>query len=92
MPFAKSIGAEAPPTGSSSPAKRKLSYKDARELEQLPARIEALETELAKLTATMNDPSFYRRDGAAIAAHNASVAAAQAALDAAYARWQSLEG
>ena len=74
------------------PAKRKLSYKEARELEQLPARIETLENQLAALTAAMNDPTFYRRDGAAITAHNAEVAAAQAALDAAYARWQALEG
>ena len=73
-------------------AKRKLSYKDARELEQLPAKIEALETRLAELTAQMNQPSFYQRDAAAINAHNATLAEAQAALDAAYARWAELDG
>lgn len=80
------------PVASTSSAKTKLSYKDARELEQLPARIEALETELARMTAAMNEPAFYQRDAAAIGADNAALAASQAELDAAYARWAELEG
>ena len=40
-----------------APAKAKLSYKDARELEQLPARIDALEAELATLAAAMSSGS-----------------------------------
>ncbi|MEI2455740.1 MULTISPECIES: ATP-binding cassette domain-containing protein [Lysobacter] len=73
-------------------SKRKLSYKDARELEQLPLRIEELETRLAQLTAQMNEAAFYQRDSAAINAHNASLAQTQAELDHAYARWAELEG
>ena len=73
-------------------AKRKLSYKDARELEQLPARIEALENHIAARTQAMHDPAFFRQGGEAIAAANAEFAALQAELDAAYARWQALEG
>ncbi|BAV97417.1 ATP-binding cassette domain-containing protein [Lysobacter enzymogenes] len=73
-------------------AKRKLSYKDARELEQLPARIETLETRLAELTEQMNQPAFYQRDSAAINAHNAELAKTQAELDHAYARWAELDG
>ena len=88
------------PAGQAAPAaaleptatmRRKLSYKDARELEQLPARIQALETSLQQLTQQMNQPTFYQRDGAAIAAHNAELAATLDALDAAYARWSELE-
>jgi ATP-binding cassette subfamily F protein uup len=75
-----------------APAKRKLGYKDARELEQLPARIEALETRLADMAGQMNDPAFYQRDGAAILAHNTAIAGLQAELDAAYARWAELDG
>jgi ATP-binding cassette subfamily F protein uup len=71
--------------------KRKLNYKDARELEQLPARIEVLETRFSELTAQMNEPAFYQRDGAAITVHNVAVAQAQADLDLAYARWSELE-
>jgi ATP-binding cassette subfamily F protein uup len=74
-----------------APAKRKLSYKDARELEQMPARIEALENRVAAMTAEINEPAFYQRDNAAITAHNIALAAAQAELDAAYARWAELD-
>jgi ATP-binding cassette subfamily F protein uup len=78
---------------SETPApKRKLSYKDARELEQLPARIEALEAEIASRTHAMQDPAFFRQDASAIAAANAALATLQGELDAAYARWQALDG
>ncbi|HEY0178398.1 MAG TPA: ATP-binding cassette domain-containing protein [Dokdonella sp.] len=73
------------------PARRKLGYNEARELEALPARIEVLEAQVAELGAAMQDPAFFRRDGAAIAAAHAELARAQAELDAAYARWQALE-
>ncbi len=72
--------------------RRKLSYKDARELEQLPARIEALEARLAELGEQMNQPAFYQREPAAITAHNAELAQTQADLDHAYGRWAELEG
>jgi ATP-binding cassette subfamily F protein uup len=71
--------------------KRKLSWKEARELEALPARIEQLETDLAAMNARLEDPAFYRQDSAAIVAANAEMAAKQAELDDAYARWQALE-
>ena len=74
-----------------APVRTKLSYKDARELEQLPARIEVLETQVAAFTARMADPGYYQRDAAAITADNAALAVAQAELDAAYARWEQLE-
>src|SRR5690606_3344355 len=76
----------------SAPARRKLSYKDARELEQLPGRIEALETEPASLAAAMSDPAFYQQDPGAVAAHGKRMGDAQAELDAAYARWSELDG
>ena len=71
--------------------KRKLSFKDARELELLPARIEALEAEIAARTQAMHDPAFYKQDAAAIAAAGAAMTALQAQLDTAYARWQALD-
>ena len=90
----KADAAKAPPPASAPPteAKRKLSYKDARELEQLPAKIDALEKKLALLTGQMADPAFYQRDAAAIATHNAELASTQLELDAAFARWSELEG
>lgn len=71
--------------------RRKLSYKDQRELEQLPARIEQLETEIARLTAEMHAATFYQRDAAAIAAHGQQLQQTQEALDAAYLRWTELD-
>ncbi|GAB3383391.1 ATP-binding cassette domain-containing protein [Lysobacter fragariae] len=72
--------------------KKKLSYKDARELEQLPARIETLEARVAALTAAMNDPGFYQREITLITRDNDALASAQGELDTAYARWAELDG
>jgi ATP-binding cassette subfamily F protein uup len=72
-------------------AKRKLTYKEGRELEQLPTRIEQLETELAALNAQLQDPAFYQQGGSAIAAANQEISVRQAELDSAYSRWQELE-
>jgi ATP-binding cassette subfamily F protein uup len=83
--------APAKPEPAAAQAKRKLGYKEARELELLPARIAALEQQLAALAAQMNDPAFYQRDANAVAAHGAGLAQLQADLDAAYARWEQLE-
>ncbi|MCX2919821.1 MULTISPECIES: ATP-binding cassette domain-containing protein [Stenotrophomonas] len=85
-PVAAAAAAAAP-----AEAKRKLSYKDARELEQLPLKIETLEKDVEGLTAAMNDPAFYQRSAADMAAHNAKLAKVQAELDAAYARWEELD-
>src|SRR5699024_2451706 len=78
--------------GKAAPEQRKLSYKDQRELEQLPARIEALEARLAEAGEAMSDPAFFKQDADAITAANEALAATQAELDAAYARWAELDG
>ncbi len=85
---ARAPAAPAPPP---APAKRKLSYKDQRELDQLPARIEALDAELAEATAAMADPAYFQRDPAQVAADQARLAALQTELDGCYARWEALE-
>jgi ATP-binding cassette subfamily F protein uup len=90
-PVAKKVETPAAAPSNEKP-KRKLSYKDARELEQLPARIEQLEAEVAKHAEAMNDPSFYQQDNAAIQRANDALAKVQAELEMAYARWAELEG
>ncbi len=75
----------------SAPPRRRLGFKETRELEQLPGRIETLEARLAALGAAMHEPAFYQQDAATIVARNAELATAQAELDAAYARWSELE-
>ncbi|QNK00049.1 ATP-binding cassette domain-containing protein [Dyella telluris] len=90
---AETKGTSAPaatPAAAAEP-KRKLSYKDARELEQLPGRIEALEADIAARTEAMNDPDFYKQDNAAVMKANDAVAKLQAELDTAYARWSELD-
>jgi len=85
--------AAAGPSGDSkrAPSPRKLSYKLARELEQLPGRVEGLEQTMSELSAQMADPDFYQRPGDEIRALNERVTTLQAELDAAYARWEELE-
>jgi ATP-binding cassette subfamily F protein uup len=88
---AASAGTTPASAAASGGGKRKLGYKDARELEQLPARIETLEAQVDALTQAMHEPAFYQQDGAAIAAHGIELGRLQAELDKAYARWQELE-
>ena len=73
------------------PAPAKLSYKEQRELEALPARIEALEREQRELGDEVRQPAFYKRDAAEQARVQTRLAALPAELEAAYARWASLE-
>ncbi len=70
----------------------KLSYKEQRELEQLPAKIEALETHLQQAHDATANPGFYRQEPAIIARHMENIKTLEADLEAAYTRWGSLEG
>jgi len=79
-------------TTAPSAGKRKLSYKDARELEQLPARIEALEADIATRTDAMNDPTYYQQSPADLQRASERLATLQAELDHAYQRWSELDG
>ncbi|HWE40456.1 MAG TPA: ATP-binding cassette domain-containing protein [Isosphaeraceae bacterium] len=71
---------------------RKLSYKERRELEALPGRIEELEASLRALHEAMADPAFYRKDGGELAESKARLEALQEELATAYGRWEALEG
>ena len=75
----------------STPRPVKLSYKLARELEQLPARVEALEAEIEILSARMNDPEFFRGNPETISTVGNDLNRLQSELDQAYARWEALE-
>ncbi|VXB62902.1 ABC transporter ATP-binding protein uup-1 [Luteimonas sp. 9C] len=88
---AVTAAATAAPSTPAPVAKRKLSYKDQRELEQLPLRIEQLEGDIARMTDEMHTPAFYQRDAEAIAAHGQQLQDTQTALDAAYLRWTELD-
>lgn len=72
--------------------KRKLSYKEQRELDALPQKMEDLEAKQAALEAEIADPSFYSQDQEVVTERLAELAKATEALDAALERWTELEG
>jgi len=77
---------------------RKLSFRERRELSELPGRIREAEAEISALEAerdellrSMADPAFYRTDGARVAQGRARLEAVQTGIEEAYRRWESLE-
>ncbi|MBI2379264.1 MAG: ATP-binding cassette domain-containing protein [Gammaproteobacteria bacterium] len=85
-------GEAAKPAAAAQPKRpAKLSYKDQRELDQLPALIERLETELGELQEQCNGPSFYQQPPAQTQPILNQLAAKQVELETAYGRWEALE-
>jgi len=70
--------------------KRKLSFKETKELEALPAHIEALETEQRELYAKMAEPDFVRVKENVVSA-KARLAEVEQDIARAYTRWEQLE-
>lgn len=70
---------------------RKLSFKEKRELEALPARIDELETSCRELHETMADPAFYRKSAGEIVDVKGRLEAIEVELADAYQRWETLE-
>jgi ATP-binding cassette subfamily F protein uup len=78
--------------GASAPAPRtKLSYKEQRELAELPGRIEALETEQKTLSAQLADPATYGAETSRINQLHSRFADIEEALMHALERWSELE-
>jgi ATP-binding cassette subfamily F protein uup len=71
--------------------RRKLSYNEGRELEQLPARIEALEAEQRELSGAVSHPDFYREPPETIRAKLARLEEIPEELLEVYARWHNLD-
>ena len=81
----------APPSSPTSPPVRvKLSYKDQRDYDLLPARIEAFDAAIARDEALLADPALYKRDFARFEALTRAVAQARADKEAAELRWLEL--
>ena len=75
----------------SSGVQRKRSYKEQRELEELPSRIEALEAEQQGLQAAVASPEFYKRPASEIHEALARLEELETLLLAAYIRWDALD-
>ena len=71
--------------------KVKLSYKDQRELEELPAKMEALEAEIELLQTEVNSADFFTKDTAYTQGQLQKLAEAEQALEHAFERWEALE-
>jgi ATP-binding cassette subfamily F protein uup len=76
-----------------SPRKKtKLGYKEQRELNTLPERIEQLESEHAALLTSISEPGFYDQAPDHIAEVMSAITAAECSLDEALERLIALEG
>jgi ATP-binding cassette subfamily F protein uup len=76
----------------SQPAKKKkLSYKEQQELNQLPELIEQLETRQTELNGLINSSEFYKNDSTAITRTLEELNRTVAKLEQAYQRWDELE-
>ena len=78
------------PAPSPKPARTKLTYKDQRDYDLLPKRIEELEAQIAADEAAIDDPDLYRRDPSGFERLMQAIAAARAEKDAAEMRWLEL--
>ena len=68
-----------------------MNFNEQRALELLPARIAALETQIAELTTTLADPNLYARDRARFDAIAEALAVARDGLAAAEDQWLRLQ-
>ncbi|TXH12498.1 MAG: ATP-binding cassette domain-containing protein [Gammaproteobacteria bacterium] len=80
----------AAPSAPPPPRKTKLSYKDQRDYDLLPGRIEELLSQIARDEAALSDPALYTRDPARFAALTKAIETARAEKDAAEERWLEL--
>jgi ATP-binding cassette subfamily F protein uup len=71
--------------------KRKLSFKEKKELDELPGKIERWETDIAALHEQMAAPAFYQQPREKIAAEQARLETLGQQLANAFARWEELE-
>ena len=70
---------------------RKLTFKEQKELDALPKRIEGLDAEQLQIMAAMADPAFYRDSGNKVAETKARLDSIEKELSEVYKRWEDLE-
>jgi ATP-binding cassette subfamily F protein uup len=85
-----SFSQAAPSSSSAAPAKRKLSYLEAREYASIEQRVEEAEELVQAKRAELEDPAN-ATDAPRLVSAQAALDAAQQALDVLYARWAELE-
>lgn len=76
---------------STAPKKKKLSFKEQQEFDNLPALIEELETKQIELTKKINAPDFYKQEQSIINLGLAELANLENELEKSYSRWEELD-
>ena len=82
---------EQTPVQASVTSVKKLSYKEKRELEELPALIEQLETQLATLQQSVNDAEFFKQSTEQTQSALNLLQQTESKLAQAYKRWEQLD-
>ncbi|MEJ6005026.1 ATP-binding cassette domain-containing protein [Paucibacter sp. AS339] len=90
-PAAAPTPAPAPAPAPVVASKKKLSYKEQRELDELPAKVAALEAEQVQLNALLNGTELYTQGAARIAEVTARAADIDSELLTLMERWEALE-
>ncbi|HLU91179.1 MAG TPA: ATP-binding cassette domain-containing protein [Pedomonas sp.] len=83
-------GGGQPAAAAAPAARKKLSFKEQKEFDALPGKIEELEAAIAAGVEAMSRPDYYRQSPDELAAATARQARLDADLAAAYARWEEL--
>jgi ABC transport system ATP-binding/permease protein len=81
----------APPAKAASPKRRKLTWKETKELEGMDARILEAEAEIARIEELFASPDFHRTHAVQTNQLKNDLAGAKAKLTEAYERWEELE-
>jgi ABC transport system ATP-binding/permease protein len=79
------------PVPSASVKPRKLTWKEAKELETMETCILETESEIARIEALFSSPDFHRTHATQTTQLNTELAAAKATLNELYSRWEELE-
>ena len=74
-----------------APRSRKLGYMQNLEIQNLPQKIEALESAQKELFAILSDPLFYKKEKGEIAAARSELERVEREIEMAYQRWEELE-
>ncbi|MEM6925400.1 MAG: ABC-F family ATP-binding cassette domain-containing protein [Myxococcota bacterium] len=80
-----------PPPAKPRSARKRLSFKESKELEELPQRIETLEAEIGELEVKLSDPATYRDHADEVSGWTDQLGTLQSDLEGLYARWEELE-
>ena len=101
VPGSESVSGEsgraAPPARRQEHARRtsarpaRLTFKERREIEELPERIEEIEARIEALHARLADPAFYREPSTTIAGARRALEELEGELERTFERWQDLE-